>query len=142
MQTISGNLLDIKKGILCHQTNCLGIAGGGIALQIRNQFPGWYIQYKQFCEIKPKLGDVLWFKVNKDLYIANLFCQDNIGGKATVESSYGIALPKIKIAAYEYDLNVFFPWMIGCGLGGGNFDIIQEKIKKYLPYSTFVKYEN
>ena len=34
---VKGNLLESPVQIIAHQVNCLGIMGGGIALQIKNK---------------------------------------------------------------------------------------------------------
>lgn len=47
----NSDLLKIDKGIICHQTNCIGVMGGGIALQIRNKWPNVYKQYVNECEL-------------------------------------------------------------------------------------------
>lgn len=41
-EEIKGNLLESDCDIICHQTNTLGIMGGGIALQIKNKYPLLY----------------------------------------------------------------------------------------------------
>ena len=35
LKIINGNIFDGNEDIICHQTNCLGIMGGGIALQVK-----------------------------------------------------------------------------------------------------------
>jgi O-acetyl-ADP-ribose deacetylase (regulator of RNase III) len=40
------NLLEVKSGIICHQVNCIGAMGTGIALQIRNKWPVVFNDYK------------------------------------------------------------------------------------------------
>lgn len=41
---------------LVHATNCLGVWGAGIALEIRDIFPAAYSQYQEFCEKEFKQG--------------------------------------------------------------------------------------
>lgn len=47
----NSNLLDVKSGILCHQVNCVGVMGAGIALQIKGKWPEVFKQYKDKCDL-------------------------------------------------------------------------------------------
>lgn len=47
---VSGNVLDADADIICHQVNCMGKMGSGIALQVRNRFGYVYEEYKALCE--------------------------------------------------------------------------------------------
>ena len=47
---VKGNLLESPVHIIAHQVNCLGIMGGGIALQIKNKWPKVFEEYKEFIE--------------------------------------------------------------------------------------------
>ena len=40
---INGNLLDVQQGIIVHQVNCRKVAGAGLAKQIREKWPEWYV---------------------------------------------------------------------------------------------------
>lgn len=142
MKLIKGNILDIERGIIIHQTNIFGVAGGGLAFQIRNKYPLWYEDYHDYCQTNPKIGNVQFWRGNQDFYIVNLFGQKTLGGHATIEDSYDLALPEIQERSESLELPVYFPYMIGCGLGGGNYDVIMRKIEKYTPEATIVQYEN
>jgi len=75
----NSNILDVQTGIICHQTNCVGVMGGGLALQIRNKWPEVYKQYCSFCEGYQNrkaielLGYVQDVIVDNDLVVANCF---------------------------------------------------------------------
>lgn len=140
METIKGNILDIKEGIIVHQTNCLGIAGAGLALAIREKYRKWYQDYHNFCiKEKPTVGTITYFEVVPNLWIANLFGQKNIGRGATVEESYDNMLFSLNIEAAKMNLPLYFPYKIGCGLGGGNYSIIKQKLEKYCPEGIIVR---
>lgn len=103
----TGDLLKVKEDIYGHQTNCLGIMGGGIALNIRKLFPNVYKQYNKYCEDKNKsralMGDCLVVNTNTGKMIANLFGQYGIGCRKTqTEYKYlKTALLKLKDYAKE-----------------------------------------
>ena len=47
---IVGDLLKQDKvDIICHQTNCKGVMGAGIAFQIKRAYPEVFKKYKEFC---------------------------------------------------------------------------------------------
>lgn len=37
--------------IICHQVNCQGVMGSGIAKQVREKYPVVYRDYKRMCDI-------------------------------------------------------------------------------------------
>jgi O-acetyl-ADP-ribose deacetylase (regulator of RNase III) len=43
---VKGNLLDSNCDYICHQVNCQGVMGSGIARQIRERYPVVYLYYK------------------------------------------------------------------------------------------------
>ena len=54
-----GNLLNSGCNIICHQVNCQGVMGSGIALEIRNRFPEAYATFrKTFLNGGNKLGAI------------------------------------------------------------------------------------
>ena len=72
------NLLEVRSGILCHQVNCIGLMGAGLALQIRNKWPNVFSKYREHCEqfmTHPEmlLGHVLNVAVGPTLVVANCF---------------------------------------------------------------------
>ena len=50
LKIINGNIFDGNEDIICHQTNCLGIMGGGIALQVKKLYPNVYNEYSNLCK--------------------------------------------------------------------------------------------
>ena len=44
MNIITGNILDITEGIICHQVNSRGVAGTGLTQQIRDRWPDWFTE--------------------------------------------------------------------------------------------------
>lgn len=42
-----GNLLDSGCKVICHQVNCQGVMGSGIAKEIRNRFPTAYTEFRK-----------------------------------------------------------------------------------------------
>ena len=135
-----GDLLDSHCDVLCHQVNCRGVMGSGIALQIRNKYPNVYKEYKKFCSsYQPSaiLGRCFMVKT-KDNYIANLFGQDNYG-RHVCQTNYDAlykAFIHMHINACNMGLkSIGIPYGIGCGCAGGDWNKVYDIIKSVFQFS-------
>ena len=45
---INGDLLSSQEDYICHQVNCMGVMGAGVALQIKKVYPDVYNQYQEY----------------------------------------------------------------------------------------------
>ena len=136
--TITGNLLDIASGVICHQVNCRGVAGAGLALQIRRRWPMWYTHYRS---ISGYLGLVDWWRADEDLWIASLYAQSGYGmeERHTNYSAFGQCLMHIRRTCHADYSRIYIPHGIGCGLAGGDWGIIRALIADALPNAQIVK---
>lgn len=132
----NSNLLDVKSGILCHQVNCVGVMGAGIALQIKGKWPEVFKQYKSKCDLcseEPRklLGGVQDILVSRDLVVANCFGQVYPGrtGVMTDYNAWNQILDSLNDLSNFFSLELHFPYMIGCGLAGGDWNVILGKIQ-------------
>lgn len=169
MKIIYGDILNITEGIICQQVDCMGIMGSGLAKQIRNKYPRVYQKYKDFLNDKSLkiipmgnnirglkvveetsedyLGKVLIVDIKDNLYIANLFAQHKYGRdkQYTEYDKFEESLENLKFSITDTDLEnlpIYFPYKIGCGLGGGDWNIIFKLIEKAFPNAIIVKKEN
>lgn len=143
---IEGNILDVKEGAVFHQVNCKGKMGSGVAGQIAKRYPKVYNDYKKKCESKEDkdlLGGIQSVKVSDKLYVIKSFTQLNYGRNSNLKYTDEDKLIKnIKQAVYEGNkkgIKVYIPYLIGCGLGNGNWDNVYESIKDL--EITIVKYK-
>jgi len=142
MKTQQGNLLDIQPGVICHQVNCRRVAGAGLALQVRERWPGWYVAFRQY---NGRLGDVHYFRANQDLVIASLYAQDGYGHGdryTDYEALYKCLdlVSGFKSVMWCYgDAQVYIPHGLGCGLAGGAWGIVSAMIKEVLPGAIVVR---
>ena len=131
----NSNLLDVQEGIICHQTNCIGVMGGGVALQIREKWPKVYNAYREECTTfmsNPEhlLGHVQDVLVKDGLAVANCYGQVFPGnGCMTDYKAWDSILDKLKDLSNYFNLDLHFPWMIGCGLAGGDWNVMRKKIE-------------
>lgn len=138
-----GNCLDVTNGIIIHGCNTHGVMGSGIALEIKNKFPeAFYLYHKKYKDQgnKLQLGDIIPVKVDHNKYIINAITQQNYGRSGNRFVSYdAIQECFFNLVSFintlpENTLPIIFP-LIGAGLGGGNWNIIEKIIDETVPDS-------
>jgi O-acetyl-ADP-ribose deacetylase (regulator of RNase III) len=141
MKFIEQDILEIEHGIICHQVNCQGVMGSGIALAIKNKFPLVFKSYKAmydcFTRYKfPLLGyaDVAPSGRHSELYIANLFGQDTFGeGLQTNYYALTVALTKAYEKAKELNLPFYIPFKMASDRAGGDWEEVLKIITIVCP---------
>lgn len=141
MQLIRGDITEVKRGIVCHQVNCQGVMGAGVALQIRNKFPKAYTDYKTAHRNGLLiLGNCIFSLVGEDLIIANL-CGQNRYGRDKQYTDYSAlrkSLLQVRSMQDQTKLPVFIPGMMGCSLGGGDWPTVKKLIELIVPDANIV----
>ena len=152
---VNGDILTAKDRpgfvAICHQVNCKGVMGAGLALQIKNKYPNLYKRYRKFCtnvhynppELtkSPLLGKIQIFypenlSVSGDSEpthcIVNCFGQDGYSNKG-VQTDY-VALKKCfkQINTIFKNKRVALPYKFGCGLAGGDWSVVERLIEENL----------
>lgn len=130
---IKGDIFKQDVDIVGHQTNCLGIMGGGIAWTVRAKYPTVYQEYAALCkQYKGHSSDMLGICQivptgnGRIGYIANLFGEDVPTG-TRVDTDYDAlrkALTDLHNRVKGKNLTVGLPYKIGCGLAGGDWNIV------------------
>ena len=131
------NILDVTDGIICQQVNCKGVMGAGLAKQIKEKYPIVYKTYRN--KRGAQLGDLLIVSVSPTLSIACLYAQysyDNYG-RFTDYNAFEICLSRLK-ESNVHNKQIYFPYKIGCGLGGGDWRVVSKMIKRIIPESIIV----
>lgn len=135
MICVKGDVLKTPFQIIAHQVNCKGVMGAGLAKQIRDNYPNLYNAYKDYCNYGAHLGDFLGWATSDKHYILNIFAQDDYGrdkrytdysamynafanGINDYRDLYGVG--------DEIQLTIAIPYMIGCGLAGGDWGEVQK----------------
>lgn len=137
ISTVRGDLFTyLKPGdAFVHGCNAQGVMGSGIAASVREIYPGAYDVYRKEFEARGlDLGDVIpFYDPQTQVWVLNGITQNLYGKTGDRFVSYdavtevfenilkGHKLPNIK--------RLFFP-LIGAGLGGGNWRIIQTIIEE------------
>lgn len=144
MTIINQDILTVEKGIICHQVNCQGVMGTGIALSIKQKWPKVFEEYRNKL-LMPRyknLGKAQILNVGDDLYIANLFGQFDFGRdyRRTEYGSIYAALKELRAwsvirARMEGKQNwpIYFPWKMSCNNAGGNWNLVMEMLDELFP---------
>lgn len=142
MEIIKKDILSISQGIIAHQVNCKKVMGGGLAAQIKKKWP---IVYTTYMARRPVLGDCDLVQITDDLYVANLYGQDAVGPeqRQTNYGALGHALHMLTMHLYDIHTVIpnCFPYGMGCGLGGGSWNIVSELIEFHFPDAYICKLE-
>ena len=138
IKTIKGNVLDAPITYICHQVNCKGVMGAGLAKQIKDKWPQVYYDYRTECIYNPVeelMGGILISRLNDNVKIVHMFAQNEYGinKRQTDYEAFESCLNKIATSISNKDYTTIrFPYGIGCGLAGGDWSIIQNLIQKVL----------
>jgi O-acetyl-ADP-ribose deacetylase (regulator of RNase III) len=143
IEFVEGNILDSHANIIVQSVNHKKVMGSGLAKQIRQKYPNILDDYILMCE-KYKFNEisieglVYWFGISDDKYrvqyIASIFGQENYGTDRRHTNYFSLinGLNSVFIYAENLNLSVAIPYGIGCGLGGGDWDIVLSLIKDAL----------
>ena len=137
--------------VLAHQTNCLGIMGGGIAYQIKNMFPEVFRYYSSTC--KRESGNARNLMGNAQLcmldrypgkFVCNLFGQLAIGTNERQTNYVQLAhslimMDKHLVVEGLQDANIIFPYKMASDRGGGDWKFVQQLIGEVFPNAIIVE---
>lgn len=135
------DVVTTTKGIILHQTNCMGAMNNGVAKAIREKWP---IVFEKYSEYVNSFGDQKWrllgkayrVRIDEHLSVYNLFGQYDFGydnSRRTEYSALNNAM-SIVISDVEFDYemegnDILIPDLIGCGVAKGDKTIVMEIIK-------------
>ena len=141
-----GDLLEAKEGIIAHQVNCMG-AAGGLAAAVFEKWPEAGREYKNLVHAmadKDKPEELLGgchLSVTPDYrLIADLFGQYYPGADYR---PYALreALRQLASIAYQLDESVALPYKISCGICGGDWDEVLKIIEEEMNLVDCVIYK-
>ena len=142
----NGDLLDSDAQYIAHQANCISKGAAGVARAIYNKYPYSDVYYRRTSP--SSMGEIeICGNDDDERFIINMFAQYYPG-----ESHYVEDMPDHRVVAFKSCLNkiseikmdsIAFPYLIGCGLGGGNWNTYLEILinfaeRVYIKNSTSV----
>jgi O-acetyl-ADP-ribose deacetylase (regulator of RNase III) len=143
MKIIEKDILTIEHGYICHQTNCLGVMGRGIAAQVREKHAHVFKAYEKLCKDKLNqgaetslLGTIQIVPINETppVRIINCFSQLKFGGDVchTDYNAIKSCFSKIKMMNIK-KMPVYIPFKYGSDLGGGLWSTVRQTIEEVYP---------
>ena len=141
VRVVDGSLLDSKAKYICHQVNCQGKMGSGVARAIRERYPVVYKEYSKKCgenESKASLlGTVQVIRCGAwehEVFVCNLFGQLNYGydGKVYTDVKALESCFRFLNVIVPEGETIAMPYMIGCGLGGADWYVVRKLIEREL----------
>ena len=148
LKQVKGNIFDALHGMICHQVNCQGVMGSGIAKDIKKKFPTVFIEYskliyswgKENCFGKCQIVEI----TPKTLFIVNLFGQFYYGRDKRY-TDYGALSSALASLSVWHKTNchpnfpVFIPFNMGCSNAGGDWREVYNIIELHIPNAVIVK---
>jgi O-acetyl-ADP-ribose deacetylase (regulator of RNase III) len=141
IEYISGNIFDSSAHALVNPVNCVGVMGGGLALEFKRKYPTNYEVYKDACTSgKLRPGIVLWeYDSCTCKYIANFPTKDHfINPSKLVYIKEGME-DLVKGIRLHNIGSVAIP-KLGCGLGGLEWKEVEKIIVSAVVSEPFVTY--
>jgi len=133
-----GDLFRAPSGIICHQVNCKGVMGRGVAKTFKEKYPYTFKLYTSFCRKYDPielLGKVMLLAEQDGKYSCCMFAQDDWRGHGC-NTNYAAFKEcceaiKQKIERRQLgDIVINMPYRIGAGLGGGDWQIIYSILEE------------
>ena len=139
---IKCDIFESGADVICHQVNCQGVMGSGIAKQVRDKYPKVYEEYLKLCseyrnDTKALLGRTQYVSTWGDGKgnfggIVNLFAQDKFGYDGKCYTNYfslRICLEEVRRHVYN-GKSVAIPYLMGCHRGGGDWNVVYKMIEE------------
>lgn len=136
MKIIDGDIFDSNADAIVHQVNCQGVMGAGVARQVRDKYPNVYVEYRALCDryrnnTAALLGYVLGIECG-NVFILNCFAQDGYGAGGCYTDYDALAECFQTINGAFRGKRIAIPYQIGCGLGGGDWNVVSDIIETEL----------
>lgn len=144
IRVVNGDLLEADSPFICHQVNCQGVMGSGVAKAIRDKYPEVYTQYKRFCRRYKGdlLGRVQYASTATGKIVVNLFAQEKFGYDGKCYTDYD-ALRKCLEELRDNiatSTEIAFPYLMGCHRGGGDWNIVYAMLEDIFAAHNVVLY--
>ncbi len=129
----NGNLMEFVEDAFGHGCNCFKRMGSGVALAVKNTYPEMTdADTNSECTPKQRLGTIMAVSLKNGKIGYNIYSQFNYGSDK-IQVDY-LALEKALILCKENmkirSLKSLALPKIGCGLAGGDWNIVEKIIEK------------
>lgn len=144
IRVINGDLLESDSTFICHQVNCQGVMGSGVAKAIRDKYPEVYNEYKSFCNQHKGdlLGRVQYVTTATGRVVVNIFAQENFGYDGKCYTDYEALRHCLEALRDKADTSeeIAFPYLMGCHRGGGDWNTVYSMMEEIFENHSVVLY--
>ena len=144
------DIFESGADVICHQVNCQGIMGSGLAKQVRERYPSVYKEYESWCNIyKPEelLGKSQFvplvpisevangnYQQGDLMGIINIFGQLYYGYTGECYTDYEAlrhAFQNLRkfCKTFLYNPVIAFPYKLGCARSCADWEVVKEMIE-------------
>lgn len=146
---------------IAHQVNCQGVMGSGVAKTIAKEFPQHKVDYLDMCDLVADKRSLLGGNILTNLYldedsdfssiIIGCFGQEFYGRDGRQYTNHTALTCSLYRAIleisyyYQGKYKIGIPYMIGCGLGGGDWTVIESTLNDIaymMPAVEIIIYKN
>ena len=142
---IRGGLLSTPDKLIAHGCNTMGVMGAGVALAIKEKYPWAFETYAN--DLQAMKRDLQWHQTNDAIMgrviyashggkiIANCLTQMDMGRQAIRYASYDAidkCMKRLNNYMEQFEIASISMPKIGCGLGGGEWPIVEAIIAFHL----------
>ena len=134
-----GDLLESGCDVICHQCNCRGSMASGVAKSIRDKWPESYETLRHtYLNGKACLGRCDFVRIMDGDKVAvdvvNMYSQYDYYPRTICHTNYEAFQACLNKIKEHYTLSkgiirIGFPDHIGCGLAGGDWEIVKKMIE-------------
>ena len=143
---IEGDVFKATQDVLIHGANCFNTFGSGVAKQVKLLYPGaWEEDQKTIKGDESKLGTfTVWAGTHsyydQTLFVVNLYTQYRYGtDKMYVD--YDAVRTGLENVYETFPFQTIAMPMIGAGLAGGDWNIINDNINEVFKEQELVIYK-
>ena len=135
---IKCDIFESGADIICHQVNCQGVMGSGIAKQVKEKYPKVYKEYKLLCDkIKQHggilLGTIQTVHISDKQSVVNLYAQNYFGYDGRRYTDYLALKNCLRHVCNSFNdagKTIAFPYLMGCHRGGGDWNVVYKMIEE------------
>lgn len=129
---IHGSILDTELRFIAHGVNAQDVIGSGVAKVLYEKYPEVKKRYHEYCssvEIGRRLGSICSTTIQKDgKVIFNMFTQFEYGYDGKRYVNYAAIVQCFTKIVNQGTVKVLAIPKIGCGLAGGDWEIVKQLI--------------
>jgi len=144
IERINGDLLNCSANVICHACNTLNVFGAGLAKQIKSKYPEAYaVDCDAYKKEINRLGNISFAETLDNKVIVNIYGQESIGRDSRKINYEALAQGFEKVKSFcderfnNHHLVLGFPYLLGCGLAGGSFKIVNAMIEHYFENARY-----